>query len=60
LLEESLSEAVGLLEENGLVRSETEPIYAWDRHRTLGSRYLITPLGKAYLVRQLEEADRIR
>ena len=60
LLPDQLDGALALLVENGLVRTDEAPVYAWDRQRTLGRRYLITPLGKSYLVRQLEEFDRIR
>lgn len=58
--ETRLDQAVGLLHENGLVRFEDEPVYAWDRKRTIGARYLITTLGKSYLVRQVRESERIR
>jgi hypothetical protein len=58
--EESAEAALRLLLENGLVRERDDPQYAWDRKRTLGTRYTITTLGKSYLVRQLEETERIR
>lgn len=58
--ENHLDEAVQLLTENGLVRVDDEPAYAWDRRKTVGTRYLITTLGKSYLVRQLTEGERIR
>jgi hypothetical protein len=46
--------------ENGLIRERDDPEYAWDRRRTLGTRYTITALGKSYLVRQIAETERIR
>jgi hypothetical protein len=52
--------ALELLAENGLVAAVHEPVYSWDRRRRLGERFRITTLGKAYLVRQLEETGRIR
>ena len=55
-----LSRAVELLQENGLVGSVDDPAYSWLRSRTLGSRIVITALGKAYLMRQIEETGRIR
>ena len=58
--EESAERALELLLENGLVRERDDPQYAWDRRRTLGTRYTITALGKSYLVRQLVETERIR
>jgi hypothetical protein len=58
--DEQVESAVSLLMENGLVRSEAEPRYAWDRRRVLGERFAITPLGKAYLLRAIGETERIR
>jgi len=58
--EESAERALRLLLENGLVRERDDPQYAWDRRRTLGTRYTITALGKSYLVRQITETERIR
>ena len=55
-----LGRAVELLRENGLVAIEDEPKYAWDRRRVLGDRYRVTSLGKAYLLRQISETERIR
>lgn len=57
--ENHLENAVQLLLENGLVGTEQAPAYAWDRRRTLGERYLITPLGKAYLLRSIGDSERI-
>ena len=59
LLPDRLEEAVTLLLENGLIWTEEDAVYAWDRQRTIGRRYRITALGKSYLVRQLERSDRI-
>jgi hypothetical protein len=58
--DDSAESALRLLLENGLVRERDDPEYAWDRRRTLGTRYTITSLGKSYLVRQIEETERIR
>jgi hypothetical protein len=58
--EDGPERAVSLLLENGLIRQREDPEYAWDRRRTLGTRYTITALGKSYLVRQLAETERIR
>jgi DNA-binding transcriptional ArsR family regulator len=58
--EASAEAALRLLLENGLVRERDDPQYAWDRKRTLGTRYTITTLGKTYLVRQIQETERIR
>ncbi|MCI4335818.1 MAG: hypothetical protein L3K17_01280 [Thermoplasmata archaeon] len=55
-----LDRAVALLMENGLVGSVDDPAYSWVRSRTIGTRFVITALGKAYLLRQLEETGRIR
>lgn len=55
-----LDRAMGLLMENGLVGSVNDPTYSWVRSRTVGARFIITALGKAYLLRQLEENGRIR
>ena len=49
-----------LLVENGLVGQLDAPAYSWDRRRLVGERFCITTLGKSYLVRQIEESDRIR
>jgi hypothetical protein len=58
--EDGPERAVSLLLENGLIRERDDPEYAWDRRRTLGTRYTITALGKSYLVRQIAETERIR
>jgi hypothetical protein len=58
--EDAAEHALRLLLENGLVRERDDPQYAWDRKRTIGTRFTITTLGKSYLVRQLEETERIR
>ena len=55
-----LPNAVRLLLDNGLVRKELEPLYSWDRRRMLGERLAITPQGKAYLLRAVEDTERIR
>ena len=55
-----LATALTLLAENGLVATLDDPTYSWVRNRTVGRRFIITPLGKRYLLRQLEESGRIR
>lgn len=55
-----LERAVALLLENGMVGTADEPQYSWLRNRTVGRRYLITALGKSFLLRQVEESGRIR
>lgn len=55
-----LPQALQVLMENRLVAEECVPAFAWDRQRTIGERFRITPEGKAYLLRQLEENGRIR
>jgi hypothetical protein len=56
----SVDRAVELLVENGLVGMQLNPEFSWMRNRTVGTRYYITPLGKAYLLREIEETGRIR
>lgn len=56
----SVDRAVQLLVENGLVGVQLNPEFSWMRNRTVGTRYYITPLGKAYLLREIEESGRIR
>ena len=58
--ENNLDSALALLRENGLVELDAHPMFAWDRGRVVGSRLVITSLGKAYLLRQIEENGRIR
>ena len=58
--ESKMEDALRVLLENGLVAEENTPAYAWDRQRVLGERFRITSDGKAYLVRQIRESDRIR
>jgi len=55
-----LDSALSLLVENGLVGTADDPAFSWVRNRTVGRRFQITPLGKSYLLRQLEETGRIR
>lgn len=52
--------ALALLVENGLVGTADDPQYSWLRSRTVGRRYVVTALGKSYLLRQVEESGRIR
>ncbi len=58
--EVELDFALRLLVENGLVGQQDAPAYSWERRRLVGERFRITTLGKSYLVRQIEESDRIR
>jgi DNA-binding PadR family transcriptional regulator len=58
--ETDLERSLRLLMENGLVAENDHPQFAWDRGRVVRDRYAITALGKAYLVRQIEETGRIR
>jgi hypothetical protein len=54
-----LTFALQLLVENGLVRAEDRPAYAWDRGRVLGQRFLITTNGKSYLQGALNVTGRV-
>jgi len=54
-----LRHAVRLLLDNGLIREELQPMYSWDRRRLLGERLTITPRGKSYLLRAIEDSGRI-
>lgn len=54
-----LDAALQLLVGNGLVRTDSAPVYAWDRNRVVGERFLITTEGKDYLRKQLQVAGRI-
>jgi|HubBroStandDraft_1064217.scaffolds.fasta_scaffold85953_3 hypothetical protein len=58
--EQGVQAALTVLLENRLVEEESAPVYAWDRQRVVGDRFRITPEGKAYLFRQIDEKDRIR
>lgn len=58
--ETDFDRALQLLVENGLVCTQQEPTWSWDRHRMLGERFEITALGKRYLLRQVEQTERIR
>lgn len=54
-----VARAVGVLVGNGYARLREDPEYAWDRGRTLGSRFTITTEGKAFLVERLARANRV-
>ncbi|MCI4351434.1 MAG: hypothetical protein L3K15_07980 [Thermoplasmata archaeon] len=58
--ETNLERSLRLLLDNGLVAENNRPQFAWDRGRILRERVAITALGKAYLIRQIEETGRIR
>ncbi|MCI4368555.1 MAG: hypothetical protein L3K09_03200 [Thermoplasmata archaeon] len=58
--DQNFEDAVALLVENGLLAERTNEVYAWDRERLVGRRYVITTLGKDYLNRQIEDSNRIR
>lgn len=58
--EVDLDFALRLLLENGLIDQVDRAAYSWERRRLVGERFLITTLGKSYLIRQIEESDRVR
>lgn len=58
--ENQVDQALKLLVENGLVEERVDPHYAWDRRRVIGERFEITSLGKSYLLRAIEDSERIR
>jgi len=51
--------ALGVLVGNGFARQLTDPEYAWDRGRVVGTRYAITTAGKGFLVAQLARPNRV-
>ena len=51
--------ALGLLLRNGLVATQADPTYSWQRGRDVAQRYQITPEGKKFLVDSIENSDRI-
>jgi hypothetical protein len=51
--------ALGVLVGNGYARALTDPEYAWDRGRVVGTRYTITTEGKEFLVAQLARVNRV-
>lgn len=58
--ENQVDGALKLLVENGLVREQADPRYAWDRRRVIRERFEITSLGKAYLLRAIQDSERIQ
>ncbi len=59
LSDPEVERAVGVLVGNGFAREMTDPCYAWDRGRTVGTRYAITTQGKAFLLERLVRANRV-
>jgi hypothetical protein len=55
----AVATALGVLVGNGFARAQTDPEYAWDRGRVLGTRYTITTEGKEFLVEQLARVNRV-
>jgi hypothetical protein len=51
--------ALGVLVGNGFARRLTDPEYAWDRGRVVGTRYAITTEGKEFLIEQLARVHRV-
>jgi len=51
--------AVDVLVGNGLAQRLADAEYAWDRGRVVGSRYIITPQGKSFLLERLQRANRV-
>lgn len=51
--------ALRVLVGNGLARTLTDPEYAWDRGRVVGTRYAITAEGKGFLLEQLARVNRV-
>jgi hypothetical protein len=51
--------ALGVLVGNGFARQLTDPEYAWDRGRVVGTRYAITTEGKRFLVDHLARPNRV-
>ncbi len=44
---------------NGYARTLEDREYAWDRGRTVGERYTITPEGKQLLLKEIERVGRV-
>ena len=59
LTAQNVKMALGVLVENGFVRQLTDPEYAWDRGRVVGTRFAITTEGKGFLVEQLVRVNRV-
>ena len=55
----ALEKALSVLVGNGYARTLSDPEYAWDRGRVVGTRYSITTEGKGYLVEQLARVNRV-
>ncbi len=59
LSERDVEQAVSVLVGNGYACRRTDAEYAWDRARTLGTRFTITTEGKSFLVERLRRTNRI-
>jgi DNA-binding PadR family transcriptional regulator len=54
-----VSQALGLLLKNGMVRATQGAEYSWQRQREVRIRYQITAAGKQFLLDALENSDRV-
>jgi hypothetical protein len=54
-----VSLALGLLLRNGLVSTEADGDYSWQRQREVAQRYRITAEGKKFLIDAIENSNRI-
>lgn len=54
-----VARALGLLLMNRLVAANADPEFSWQRGRTVAQRYQITPLGKQFLLENIERKDRV-
>jgi hypothetical protein len=59
LVDADFDRALTTLVANELAGVVEAPQYAWDRERTLGKRYTLSPSGKQYLLDQLQKSSRI-
>ncbi|HTW76684.1 MAG TPA: hypothetical protein VMG14_02840 [Thermoplasmata archaeon] len=56
---EDVERTLGVLLANGYAREIGTPEYAWDRARTVGSRFTITTEGKQLLLKEIERTGRV-
>jgi hypothetical protein len=59
LVPTDLDHALDTLVVNRLAAVADAEVYAWDRGRTMGRRFLLTVAGKEYLLSQLEKVGRV-
>ena len=59
LSQRDVERAVAVLVGNGFVCRRTDEEYAWDRARTIGTRFTITTEGKSFLIERLRRTGRI-